>query len=47
MHGFKEGSCPGSFVWHAMPHLGAGLLWLHCGLGYHLNSGKIDTLSRA
>lgn len=47
MAGFKEGSCPGSFVLHVMRHLGAGLLWLHCGLGHHLNSGKIDTLSRS
>lgn len=47
MQGSKEGSCPGSFVLHAMRHLGAALLWLHCGFGYHLNSGEVDTLSRS
>ncbi|QDS70502.1 hypothetical protein FKW77_010174 [Venturia effusa] len=47
MDGFRNGSCPGSFVLHTMRHLGAGLLWLHCGLGCHLNSGKVDTLSQS
>jgi serine/threonine protein kinase len=46
MKGFAAGSTPASFVLHTMCHLGAALLWLHCGLGYHLNSGIFETLTR-
>jgi serine/threonine protein kinase len=36
------GSIPKSFVSHVMVHLGAALIWLHTGYGYHLNSGYGD-----